>query len=458
MSVIALSHITKDYGGGHGVFDVSFAVEQGEVFGFLGPNGAGKTTTIRQLMGFLAPDSGTCTINGLDCRTQTAAIQKNMGYIPGEPALPDDMRGGEFIRFLAAYRGMRGTGRAGELCERFELDASGRIRRMSKGMKQKVAIVCALMHDPAVLILDEPTSGLDPLMQNRFIDLILEEKQRGKTVLMSSHMFEEVERTCARVGILREGRLAAVEEIGTLKARRSRTYSVTLSTPDAAAAFAAAPGPAGAGCAGLHGDGARAGRHVRSDHRDGPVSGDVHRRARVKVWRTCSCTITERRRRADERCAFPAQRKIAVENMGGFCGRAFAVCVHDHSHVRPQAQRHTGRDRDGHASAHEYGGHAGGQQLAGRVPHQLSVRLSAAASASGIFHSGGEPAGRALGGHGQYGLSAGLAQHPGAGSAHPGAGAHCGRYAAYRLLYGAGPWAAPPRCFPASWMSPPISW
>lgn len=109
MSVIALSHITKDYGGGHGMFDVSFAVEQGEVFGFLGPNGAGKTTTIRQLMGFLAPDSGTCTINGLDCRTQTAAIQKNMGYIPGEPALPDDMRGGEFIRFLAAYRGMRGT-------------------------------------------------------------------------------------------------------------------------------------------------------------------------------------------------------------------------------------------------------------------------------------------------------------------------------------------------------------
>ena len=160
----AFAHHKKDYGGGHGVFDVSFAVEQGEVFGFLGPNGAGKTTTIRQLMGFLAPDSGTCTINGLDCRTETAAIQKNMGYIPGEPALPDDIRGGEFIRFLAAYRGMRGTGRAGELCERFELDASGRIRRMSKGMKQKVAIVCALMHDPAVLILDEPTSGLDPLM------------------------------------------------------------------------------------------------------------------------------------------------------------------------------------------------------------------------------------------------------------------------------------------------------
>ena len=240
--MIEVTNLTKKYGDHIAVDHLSFRVEKGQIYGFLGPNGAGKTTTIRQLMGFLAPDSGTCTINGLDCRTQTAAIQKNMGYIPGEPALPDDMRGGEFIRFLAAYRGMRGTGRAGELCERFELDAWGRIRRMSKGMKQKVAIVCALMHDPAVLILDEPTSGLDPLMQNRFIDLILEEKQRGKTVLMSSHMFEEVERTCARVGILWEGRLAAVEEIGTLKARRSRTYSVTLSTPDAAAAFAAAPG------------------------------------------------------------------------------------------------------------------------------------------------------------------------------------------------------------------------
>ena len=162
-----------------------------------------------------------------------------MGYIPGEPALPDDMRGGEFIRFLAAYRGMRGTGRAGELCERFELDASGRIRRMSKGMKQKVAIVCALMHDPAVLILDEPTSGLDPLMQNRFIDLILEEKQRGKTVLMSSHMFEEVERTCDRVGIIRQGRLVAVDEVEALKKAKRRRYTVTLADEAEAAAFAA---------------------------------------------------------------------------------------------------------------------------------------------------------------------------------------------------------------------------
>ena len=207
MSVIALSHITKDYGGGHGVFDVSFAVEQGEVFGFLGPNGAGKTTTIRQLMGFLAPDSGTCTINGLDCRTQTAAIQKNMGYIPGEPALPDDIRGGEFIRFLAAYRGMRGTGRAGELCERFELDASGRIRRMSKGMKQKVAIVCALMHDPAVLILDEPTSGLDYRHMLEVSEKLIQLKEMKKTLFLITHDPELIYKCCTHLMFIEHGRI-----------------------------------------------------------------------------------------------------------------------------------------------------------------------------------------------------------------------------------------------------------
>ena len=210
MSVIALSHITKDYGGGHGVFDVSFAVEQGEVFGFLGPNGAGKTTTIRQLMGFLAPDSGTCTINGLDCRTQTAAIQKNMGYIPGEPALPDDIRGGEFIRFLAAYRGMRGTGRAGELCERFELDASGRIRRMSKGMKQKVAIVCALMHDPAVLILDEPTRGIDVGAKDQIYEIIEGLAQQGMAVIVISSEIPELQLMCDRICVMSQGKVTTV--------------------------------------------------------------------------------------------------------------------------------------------------------------------------------------------------------------------------------------------------------
>lgn len=241
-NVIEIRGVTKDYGRGRGVFDLDFAVAEGEVFGFLGPNGAGKTTTIRQLMGFIRPDKGSLRIGGMDCRAETAAIQKTLGYIPGEIALPDDMRGTAFLKFMADYRGIRDSGQIKSLCERFELDPTGSLRRMSKGMKQKIAIVCAMMGDPAVLIFDEPTSGLDPLMQNRFIDLVLEERGRGKTVLMSSHMFEEVERTCTRAGILREGRLAAVEDIEALKARRSRRYIVTLASAGAAAGFAALPG------------------------------------------------------------------------------------------------------------------------------------------------------------------------------------------------------------------------
>ena len=210
MNTIEIDRLTKDYGRGRGVFDLTFSVAQGEAFGFLGPNGAGKTTTIRHLMGFSRPQSGSCRIGGLDCLTQSPRIQKDLGYIPGEIALPDEMTGLEFLRFLARYRGVSDFSRAEALMARFELDPRGRIRRMSKGMKQKVGIVCAFMHDPAVLVLDEPTSGLDPLMQNRFIELVLEEKARGKTILLSSHMFEEVERTCDRVGILRQGKLAAV--------------------------------------------------------------------------------------------------------------------------------------------------------------------------------------------------------------------------------------------------------
>ena len=239
MNTIEIDRLTKDYGRGRGVFDLTFSVAQGEAFGFLGPNGAGKTTTIRHLMGFSRPQSGSCRIGGLDCLTQSPRIQKDLGYIPGEIALPDEMTGLEFLRFLARYRGVSDFSRAEALMARFELDPRGRIRRMSKGMKQKIGIVCAFMHDPAVLILDEPTSGLDPLMQNRFIDLIEEEKGRGKTILMSSHMFEEVERTCGRVGILREGRLAAVDGVAALKSARVRSYTVTFADEAETEAFAA---------------------------------------------------------------------------------------------------------------------------------------------------------------------------------------------------------------------------
>lgn len=239
--MLAVQNLTRDYGRGRGVFALSFGVGTGEVFGFLGPNGAGKTTTIRHLMGFLRPRSGACRIDGMDCWGESAAIQSRVGYIPGEMAFPEGMTGDGFLEFYARYRGMRGTGRKKELLDRFELDAAGKLKKMSKGMKQKVGIVAALMHDPAVLILDEPTSGLDPLMQNRFIELVLEEKKRGKTILMSSHMFEEVERTCERVGIIRAGRMVAVDSVGALKAAQTRVYVISVQSEADAAALAAEP-------------------------------------------------------------------------------------------------------------------------------------------------------------------------------------------------------------------------
>ncbi|MFH1880759.1 MAG: ABC transporter ATP-binding protein [Bacillota bacterium] len=237
MSVILIQNLTRDYGRRRGVFDVSFAVSEGEAFGFLGPNGAGKTTTIRHLMGFLKPQSGNCRINGMDCWDCRAEIQRSLGYIPGEIAFFDEMSGAEYLRFIARYRGMKDMGRKDEMLERFELNPSGRIKKMSKGMKQKLGIVAALMHDPAILILDEPTSGLDPLMQSRFIELVMLEKRRGKTILMSSHMFEEVERTCHRVGIIRQGELVAVDSVDEMKSRQQRKFIITFENSKAAEAF-----------------------------------------------------------------------------------------------------------------------------------------------------------------------------------------------------------------------------
>lgn len=238
MSVIKIEKLTRDYGGGKGVFEVSFDVNRGEAFGFLGPNGAGKTTTIRHLMGFLKANSGKCIIDGLDCWKDSDKIQSRLGYIPGEISFFDDMTGTEFLKFITSYRKVGEHSRQKELLERFELDAKGKIKKMSKGMKQKIGIVAAFMHDPEILILDEPTSGLDPLMQSRFIDLVEEEKERGKTILLSSHMFEEVERTCDRVGIIREGKLVAVDSVEALRKLHVRPYSVTLENIELAKAFA----------------------------------------------------------------------------------------------------------------------------------------------------------------------------------------------------------------------------
>lgn len=178
--MIKVHSLTKIYSNGKGIRDVSFDVEEGEVFGFLGPNGAGKTTTLRHLMGFVNPSSGMSSINGLDCRKEAAQIQKNLGYVPGEIAFYDNMTGMHFLEFIDDLRGRKDKSLRDQLINRFELDSGQKIRKMSKGMKQKVGLIAAFMHDPAVLILDEPTSGLDPLMQKRFVELIIEEKTGAK--------------------------------------------------------------------------------------------------------------------------------------------------------------------------------------------------------------------------------------------------------------------------------------
>jgi ABC-2 type transport system ATP-binding protein len=238
MNVIEIKRLTKDYGNKKGVFDLDLSVKKGEVFGFLGPNGAGKTTTIRHLMGFIHPSFGECFINGLNCSKQSHIIQKSLGYLPGEIAFMDDMSGIQFIKFIAEMKGIKDFNRAQELINMFDLDPSGRIKKMSKGMKQKIGIVCAFMNNPDIIILDEPTSGLDPLMQNKFLELILSEKAKGKTIFMSSHIFDEIERTCDRTAIIKEGCLVAIEDLKTLSQSKRKSYVITFLTEEMASSFA----------------------------------------------------------------------------------------------------------------------------------------------------------------------------------------------------------------------------
>jgi ABC-2 type transport system ATP-binding protein len=225
--MIRIYGLTKRFPGGKGIFDLTLEVNQGEVFGFLGPNGAGKSTTIRHLMGFMRQDEGKAEIGGMDCWSESDKIQKVTGYLPGEIAMFEGLDGTGFLDLMAGLRGQKDA-RRDELLERLELDPRVPIRKMSKGMKQKLAIVAAFMHDPEILILDEPTSGLDPLMQRVFVELILEEKKRGKTIFMSSHLFPEIERTADRVGIIRDGRLIAVRSVQELRDEQRKAFVVTL--------------------------------------------------------------------------------------------------------------------------------------------------------------------------------------------------------------------------------------
>ncbi len=236
--MIRVKNLTKDYGGRKGIFDLSFEVENGEVFGLLGPEGAGKTTVISQLLGFASASRGRCFINGKSCHTRSAEIMEFTGYLPEEISLPEDMTGLAFVRFMAEIKGIKSIERAQQVAERFELDLDERIRKMSRRTRKKVGIVCAFMHDPAVILLDEPMGGLDALMQGRLNDLILEEKGKGKTILFASHTFEEVERICDRVGMIKKGLMVNIDDIAGIRAAKKKSYIVSFATDEDAQRFA----------------------------------------------------------------------------------------------------------------------------------------------------------------------------------------------------------------------------
>lgn len=232
MSIIDVNNLTKDYGHGRGVFDVSFHVDSGEVFGFLGPNGAGKTTTIRHIMGFSKPQQGSTSVMGMESYSNYYKILSDVGYLPGEVALPSGLTGNEFIKMMQELRKSKKDEYLKYLLDKFKLDPSGDMKRMSLGVKRKLAIVTAFMDDPKVLILDEPTSGLDPIMQNVFIDFILEEKKRGKTILLSSHIFHEVDATCDRIAIIKDGKIVSEFIADDLKHNENKVYQINFNNLD----------------------------------------------------------------------------------------------------------------------------------------------------------------------------------------------------------------------------------
>ena len=240
MSVITVENLTKDYGSGRGVFGINLNVERGEVFGFLGPNGAGKSTTIRHLMGFFKPDSGNTYIFGEPSFQKYYDFMQKVGYIPGEIALPQGLTGKQFIEMMQNLQKIKNQARLNEMLDMFELSSSalaGETKRMSLGVKRKLAVVTAFMHDPEVLVLDEPTSGLDPLMQERFVQFIHEEKSRGKTILLSSHIFTEIDSTCDRIAIIKDGHIVSEFIADDLRHASTKFYSLTFETEKLAESF-----------------------------------------------------------------------------------------------------------------------------------------------------------------------------------------------------------------------------
>lgn len=225
-NVIELKGLTKDYGEGRGIFNIDLSIRKGEMLGFAGTNGSGKTTTIRNIMGFLKPTNGAAYVKGLEAWTHSSEIVKFIGYVPGEIAFPDLATGTEFLKSQAEFLGVTDMTYAEHIIEKLQLDPRAPLKRMSKGMKQKTAIVAALMADPEIIILDEPTTGLDPLMRDAFLEIIKAEHAKGKTIFMSSHMFEELETTCDRVALISDGHIADIAVMDEIKNREVKEYKI----------------------------------------------------------------------------------------------------------------------------------------------------------------------------------------------------------------------------------------
>ena len=279
--MIETSGLCKLYGKKPALVDLDLSVREGEVFGFIGPNGAGKTTTIRLLLDLIRPTRGSARVLDLDSRRDGVPLRRRVGYLPGELALYEDLTARELLRWLAGLRAGAGRGSIEPLAERLALDLDHPIRSLSKGNKQKIGLVQAFMHEPELLILDEPTSGVDPLIQREFHEMLHEARGRGQTVFVSSHVLSEVERIADRVGIIRDGRLVVVDDVGALKARAVRQVEIHFSEPVPPDAF---EGLTGVRDARFDGDVARfviSGPIDPLDQGRGPIRGAHHDQPRA---------------------------------------------------------------------------------------------------------------------------------------------------------------------------------
>ena len=237
MEYINVNNLTKDYGNGRGIFNFNFNVKKGEVHAIVGQNGSGKTTTLRLFMGFLKPDSGDVSINGLDSWNESQDIKRIVSYVPGEINFPDVGSGETFLDILKGYYGIKDSTYMNKLIDLFKLDARVPLRRMSKGMKQKAALVAAFMKDADIILLDEPSTGLDPLMRDNLIELINMEKKRGKTIVMSSHIFTEIEQTSDRVTFINNGKLIETIDLHELLDSNVKEYKVSFESNEESIKF-----------------------------------------------------------------------------------------------------------------------------------------------------------------------------------------------------------------------------